>query len=76
MEPVIDPDLRQYEWKDVDEYAHVRRRGIITDTEHQAVNATREEAAAEAARVQAATPPEPEHDQEPGKLRALFRRRS
>ncbi|MEU9984962.1 hypothetical protein [Streptomyces sp. NPDC050856] len=41
----------------------------------------REEAAAEAARVQAAMPPEPEpepehdHDQEPGKLRGLFRRR-
>jgi hypothetical protein len=37
----------------------------------------RKEAAAEAARVQAATSPEPEHDhdQEPGKLRGLFRRR-
>ncbi|MGI5484805.1 hypothetical protein [Streptomyces lavendofoliae] len=37
----------------------------------------RKEAAAEAARIQAATPPEPEpeHDQEPGKLRGLFRRR-
>ncbi|MCX2928433.1 hypothetical protein [Streptomyces sp. NEAU-W12] len=37
----------------------------------------REEAAAEAARLQAATPPEPEHDrdQEPGKLRGLFRHR-
>jgi hypothetical protein len=35
----------------------------------------RKEAAAEAARLQAATPPEPEHDQEPGKLRRLFRRR-
>ncbi|MET8615877.1 replication-relaxation family protein [Streptomyces misionensis] len=35
----------------------------------------REEAAAEAARLQAATPPEPEHDQEPGKpRRGLFRR--
>ncbi|MET8168894.1 replication-relaxation family protein [Streptomyces sp. NPDC005329] len=34
--------------------------------------------AAEAARVQAAAPPEPEddHDQEPGKLRGLFRRRA
>ncbi|MFF3934200.1 hypothetical protein [Streptomyces hirsutus] len=38
----------------------------------------RKEAAAEAARLQAATPPEPEsdHDQEPGKLRGLFRRRN
>ncbi|MFD7943001.1 hypothetical protein [Streptomyces sp. NPDC059744] len=37
------------------------------------------EAAAEAARVQAATPPKPEddHDQKPGKpCRGLFRRRS
>ncbi|MFD3532621.1 hypothetical protein [Streptomyces sp. NPDC058664] len=35
------------------------------------------EAGAEAARVQAAAPPEPEHDhgREPGKLRGLFRRR-
>jgi hypothetical protein len=37
----------------------------------------REEAAAEAARLQAATPPEPTdaHNQEPGKLRGLFCRR-
>lgn len=35
----------------------------------------RKQAAAEAARLQAATPPEPEPDQEPGKLRGLFRRR-
>ncbi|MEV7018928.1 hypothetical protein [Streptomyces sp. NPDC093991] len=37
----------------------------------------REEAAAEAARLQATTPPVPEHDhaREPGKLRGLFRRR-
>ncbi|WP_031080503.1 hypothetical protein [Streptomyces sp. NRRL S-118] len=37
----------------------------------------REEAAAEAARLRAATPPEPEHDhdQEAGKLRGLVRRR-
>ncbi|OSZ59863.1 hypothetical protein OQI_13945 [Streptomyces pharetrae CZA14] len=39
----------------------------------------RKKAAVEAARLQAATPPEPEpepeHDQEPGKLRRLFRRR-
>jgi hypothetical protein len=38
----------------------------------------RKEAPAEAARLQAATPsePEPEHDQKPGRLRGLFRRRS
>ncbi|MGI5484711.1 hypothetical protein [Streptomyces lavendofoliae] len=28
----------------MDEYAHVRRLGIVTDTEHQAVDAAREEA--------------------------------
>ncbi|MFF8104415.1 hypothetical protein ACF07S_32770 [Streptomyces sp. NPDC016640] len=41
-----------------------------------ASDVAREEAAAEAARPQAAMPPEPEHDhdQEPGKLRSLFRR--
>jgi hypothetical protein len=38
-------------------------------------DAAREETAAEAARIQAATPREPEHDQEPGKLRGMFRRR-
>ncbi|MER6162827.1 replication-relaxation family protein [Streptomyces sp. NPDC001868] len=38
----------------------------------------RQKAAAQAARRQTAAPPEPEddHDQEPGKLRGLFRRRS
>ncbi|MFL0395191.1 hypothetical protein ACH0CM_21015 [Streptomyces albus] len=37
----------------------------------------RKEAAAEAARLQAAAPsePEPEHDRDPGRLRGLFRRR-
>ncbi|MGW0933096.1 hypothetical protein [Streptomyces sp. NPDC002644] len=37
----------------------------------------RENAAAEAARLEAAAPAEPEddHDLEPGKLRGLFRRR-
>ena len=38
---VIDPDLSALTWKDEDEYAHVRRLGIITDTEHQAVDAAR-----------------------------------
>jgi hypothetical protein len=28
-------------WKDEDEYAHVRRLGIITGTEHQAVDDAR-----------------------------------
>ncbi|MFF9556262.1 hypothetical protein ACF1DY_10625 [Streptomyces albus] len=35
----------------------------------------RKEAAAEAARFQAAAPSGPEHDREPGRLRGLFRRR-
>ncbi|CAM5724526.1 hypothetical protein SHIRM173S_07495 [Streptomyces hirsutus] len=38
---VIDPDLTDWQWKDEDEYAHVRRLGIVTDTEHQAVDAAR-----------------------------------
>ncbi|WP_328743764.1 hypothetical protein OHT57_00270 [Streptomyces sp. NBC_00285] len=28
-------------WKDEDEYVHVRRLGIVTDTEHRAVDAAR-----------------------------------
>ncbi|MER6715535.1 hypothetical protein [Streptomyces sp. NPDC000877] len=36
---VVDPGLTRWEWKDEDEYAHVRRLGIVTDTEHQAVDA-------------------------------------
>ncbi len=38
---VVDPDLGGYEWKDVDEYAHVRRLGIVTDAEHRAVEDAR-----------------------------------
>ncbi|MFF7655247.1 hypothetical protein ACFZCY_36355 [Streptomyces sp. NPDC007983] len=34
---VIDPDLSLLRWKDEDEYAHVRRLGIVSDNEHQAV---------------------------------------
>ncbi|TGN73393.1 hypothetical protein E5082_32085 [Streptomyces griseoluteus] len=44
-------------------------RGCRTD------DVARKEPAAEAACLRAATPPEPEPDQEPGKLRGLFRRR-
>ncbi|WP_240508873.1 DUF402 domain-containing protein [Streptomyces agglomeratus] len=29
---VVDPDLTGWQWKDEDEYAHVRRLGIITDS--------------------------------------------
>ncbi|MFD8421032.1 DUF402 domain-containing protein [Streptomyces sp. NPDC059466] len=38
---VVAPDLSRLTWKDEDEYAHVRRLGIITDTEHQAVDDAR-----------------------------------
>ncbi|MGP3635338.1 DUF402 domain-containing protein [Streptomyces sp. 24-1644] len=38
---VIDPDLSTWTWKDEDEYAHVRRLGIVTDIEHQAVELAR-----------------------------------
>lgn len=50
-------------------------RGVCCGTCH-ADDVAREEAAPEVARLQAATPPEPEHHhgQEPGKFRGLFRR--
>ncbi len=38
---VIEPDLTTWTWKDEDEYVHVRRLGIVTDTEHQAVELAR-----------------------------------
>ncbi|WP_406099747.1 DUF402 domain-containing protein [Streptomyces sp. NBC_01013] len=38
---VVDPDLSTLTWKDEDEYAHVRRLGIVTDTEHRAVELAR-----------------------------------
>ncbi|MEH0420548.1 DUF402 domain-containing protein [Streptomyces sp. B21-083] len=38
---VVDPGLSRWQWKDEDEYAHVRRLGIITDTEHRAVDDAR-----------------------------------
>ncbi|MFF7369784.1 DUF402 domain-containing protein [Streptomyces tricolor] len=40
---VVDADLTGWRWKDEDEYAHVRRLGIVTDTEHHAVNAARDQ---------------------------------
>ncbi|MBO8191763.1 DUF402 domain-containing protein [Streptomyces oryzae] len=43
---VVDPDLTGWQWKDEDEYAHVRRLGIVTDTEHRAVDAARDQALA------------------------------
>lgn len=38
---VIGPGLDRFAWKDEDEYAHVRRLGIITDAEHREVEAAR-----------------------------------
>jgi predicted RNA-binding protein associated with RNAse of E/G family len=38
---VVDPDLSRLTWKDEDEYAHVRRPGITSDTEHQAIDDAR-----------------------------------
>ncbi|MFF4323315.1 DUF402 domain-containing protein [Streptomyces sp. NPDC001568] len=38
---LVTPDLTGWEWKDADEYAYVRRLGIVSDTEHQAVNTSR-----------------------------------
>ncbi|MEV6409848.1 hypothetical protein AB0M58_44330 [Streptomyces bobili] len=41
MDLLIHPDLTGWEWKDEDEYAHVRRLSIVSDTEHQAVDDAR-----------------------------------
>lgn len=38
---VIDPGLDRFEWKDEDEYAHVRRLGIVTDAEHREAESAR-----------------------------------
>ncbi|MFD3940328.1 DUF402 domain-containing protein [Streptomyces sp. NPDC058611] len=38
---VIGPGLDRFAWKDEDEYAHVRRLGVITDAEHREVEAAR-----------------------------------
>ncbi|MFD7681049.1 DUF402 domain-containing protein [Streptomyces sp. NPDC060187] len=43
LDLVVAPDLTRWEWKDEDEYAHVRRLGIVSDTEHRAVDAARGE---------------------------------
>ena len=45
LDLVIQPDGTRG-WKDEDEYAHHLRLGLITDTEHAAVQAAREEAVA------------------------------
>ncbi|WDV56583.1 DUF402 domain-containing protein [Streptomyces coeruleorubidus] len=46
LDLVAAPDLTSWQWKDEDEYAHVRRLGIVNDTEHQAVDAARDQALA------------------------------
>lgn len=46
---LIDPDITRWQWKDEDEYAHVRL-GIVSDTEHQAVDAARAQVDARRAR--------------------------
>ncbi|MET9877613.1 DUF402 domain-containing protein [Actinacidiphila glaucinigra] len=43
---LVAPDLTDWAWKDEDEYAHVRGLGVVTDAEHRAVGAAREEALA------------------------------
>ncbi|WP_240496646.1 DUF402 domain-containing protein [Streptomyces torulosus] len=43
---VVSSDLSSWRWKDEDEYAHVRRLGIVTDVEHQAVDSARDRALA------------------------------
>jgi hypothetical protein len=43
---VIAPDLTAWQWKDEDEYAHVRRLGIVSDLDHQAVDLARSQALA------------------------------
>jgi hypothetical protein len=41
LDLVVDPDLSTLTWKDEDDYAHVRRLGVITDAEHRAVDEAR-----------------------------------
>ncbi|MEF9880859.1 DUF402 domain-containing protein [Streptomyces sp. P9-A4] len=41
---VITPDLTDWRWKDEDEYAHLRHLGVITATEHRAVESARAQA--------------------------------
>ena len=42
---VVEPD-GAWRWKDEDEYAHVRRLGVVSDADHAAVQAAREQALA------------------------------
>ncbi|MFI7644382.1 DUF402 domain-containing protein [Nonomuraea sp. NPDC049400] len=43
LDLVAEPDLSRIQWKDVEEYEHGRRLGLIDDRAHQGVLAAREE---------------------------------
>ena len=45
LDLVVRPDLG-WEWKDEEEYEHARRLGLVTDDDHRAVRAARDEALA------------------------------
>ncbi|MEU5709997.1 MULTISPECIES: hypothetical protein [Streptomyces] len=68
--------LTDQRWEETTAHRTVWKAGDVSvcGTCH-AHDVARKEAVAEAARLQAATPAEREHGQEPGKLRGLFRRR-
>ncbi|NUQ99244.1 MAG: DUF402 domain-containing protein [Streptomyces sp.] len=46
LDLVISPDLSQRTWKDEDEYAHGRRLGVVSESDHLAVEESRAEAVA------------------------------
>ncbi|MFB7512645.1 DUF402 domain-containing protein [Streptomyces sp. NPDC056144] len=43
LDLLVTPDLDSTRWKDEDEYAQLRRLGVITAAEHEAVDAAREQ---------------------------------
>jgi protein associated with RNAse G/E len=43
LDLVVTPDLSRWDWKDEDEYAHGRRLGVVSETDHRAVEKAREE---------------------------------
>jgi len=42
LDPIVEPSLSAYTWKDKHEYAHARRLGLIDDTLHAHVEAARQ----------------------------------
>ncbi|MEU1309028.1 hypothetical protein ABZ419_09030 [Streptomyces cinnamoneus] len=48
---VVGPELTGWRWKDEDECAHARRLGIVSDSEHQAVEAARDQVLVDARRA-------------------------